>query len=71
MTYLSEDESNLDWLNALQNDADQFALIINRVEALSYIAEEKLKRHDLGAVLIKLSEMREGIKLCKTLTGVK
>jgi hypothetical protein len=65
------DEYSDDWLRALQSDAEDVKLILNRVESLGILAVEHIRRRDLAAALGKLAEMSEGIQIVRRLLGVQ
>jgi hypothetical protein len=65
------DELNDDWLRALNSDADHIRLTLNRIEHLGVLALDRMQRQDYRGAIKNMAEMGEGIRLVRTLMGLK
>lgn len=70
MTYLTNDEHNTDWLDALMQDARHVQMVLQQVEACGLKACEAIQQNQPRRALEQIALMGEGLQLVRKLLGV-
>ena len=63
--------SNTDWMAELEQDAGNIHAILTSLDTQAKMATENLKQRNVTDAIIRLEQIREGLRLVAELMGLK